>query len=399
MQVALTAPFDLRSGSEDTGAYSGRPLLDPEGPAVIAGSSIGRGGLPEPVAPRADTLFGPRGACLASVEGPLVVTDTGHHRVLIWQCLPVADHAPADWFIGQPDFFSEGRNAKSRPHGSTFNVPCGVAVENGVLVVADTWNHRILLWRSCPEDHNVPADLVLGQNDFATVEANRGGAPGPDTLNWCYGVALIDGRLIAADTGNRRVLVWNRLPDENGQAADLVLGQERFDVRDENAGRPSGNLGMRWPHAVCRLGRSLAVADAGSSRVMVWERCPGDSGTPCDYVLGQADTSGTDHNGGRYQPDETVLNMPYGVAALGEVLAVADTANSRLVGWRQDELRQGAAASYLTGQPDYRSKGDNRWRPPVRDSLCWPYSIRARGDMAAVADTGNNRVLIWRAAR
>jgi len=35
---------------------------------------------------------------------------------------------------------------------------------------------------------------------------------------------------------------------------------------------------------------------------------------------------------------------------------------------------------------------------PVRDSLCWPYNVATRGDTLVVADSGNNRVLLWEAA-
>jgi hypothetical protein len=67
------------------------------------------------------------------------------------------------------------------------------------------------------------------------------------------------------------------------------------------------------------------------------------------------------------------------------------------------DLAPGAAATRLTGQPDFAAKGDNRWRPATRNSLCWPYALTAQrtaaqGDLAVVADTGNNRILIWRAA-
>ena len=58
----------------------------------------------------------------------------------------------------------------------------------------------------------------------------------------------------------------------------------------------------------------------------------------------------------------------------------------------------GAHADRLTGQPDFAAKGDNRWGIAMRDSLCWPYGLSALGDTVAVADSGNNRVLIWDAA-
>jgi hypothetical protein len=31
----------------------------------------------------------------------------------------------------------------------------------------------------------------------------------------------------------------------------------------------------------------------------------------------------------------------------------------------------------------------------VRDSLCWPYGVAASGDTLAIADSGNSRVALW----
>jgi NHL repeat len=52
----------------------------------------------------------------------------------------------------------------------------------------------------------------------------------------------------------------------------------------------------------------------------------------------------------------------------------------------------------LAGQRDFTAKGDNRWALPARDSLCWPYSVAACEDTLVVADSGNNRVLVWETA-
>src|SRR5271169_1509101 len=102
------------------GAARRSGLLDPRGARVVLGGASA--GLVAPLAPAADTLFGPRGACLAGVNGPLVVCDTGHHRLLIWTQLPSADAAPADRVIGQPDPASEGRNARGAVGAATLNM-------------------------------------------------------------------------------------------------------------------------------------------------------------------------------------------------------------------------------------------------------------------------------------
>jgi NHL repeat len=375
------------------------PLLCPDGARVILGSIPDAGVPAVPVVPAADTLFGPRGVCLAGPGGPLFVADTGHHRVVIWRRCPGRDGEPADTVLGQADFVSEGRNRHGAPGAATLDVPTGIAFGAGVLAVADAWNHRVLLWHGLPRRAGQPADVVLGQADFAGHLANRGrAAPSVDTLNWCYGVTIADGRLIVADTGNRRVLVWDGLPEQNGAPADLVLGQADFASRDESAGAAPGAVGMRWPHAVLADEAALFVADAGANRVMVWRRFPRSDGAACDFALGQPDAAATDHNRGEWAPMAGSLNMPYGIARLGRRLVVADTANSRLLGFAFESLATGAPAIAVSGQRNFALRGDNRWREAARDSVNWPYGLACCDTFAAVADSGNDRVLLWETA-
>jgi hypothetical protein len=327
------------------------------------------------------------------------VCDTGHHRLLAWKQTPARDHVPADLVIGQPDFTREGRNGCGAAGAASLHVPTGVAAENDVLAVADAWNHRVLIWHGLPHRSNQPADVVLGQADFHSAHANRGGpSPTAATLNWCYGVAIHNGRLYVADTGNRRVLAWERIPSHCGVPADLVLGQRDFATRDEGAAEPMGAVGMRWPHAVACAGEMLVVADAGSSRVMVWSRPPQCNGAACDFVLGQPGPEHAGHNRGEYAASAASMNMPSGVATGPGQLIVTDTANSRLLGFDLDGLHMGGAATALAGQGAFAERGENRWRPAARDSLCWPYGVSVCGDTVVVADSGNNRVLLWATA-
>ena len=204
--------------------------------------------------------------------------------------------------------------------------------------------------------------------------------------------------MFVADTGNRRVLVWGNIPTEHGAPADLVMGQRDFTTRDENAGLAAGSMGMRWPHGIAIADGMILVADAGNNRVMAWRKLPDSNGAPCDFVIGQTDMAHVDHNRAAYYPSARALSMPYGLSVQGGRLVVADTANSRLVGFEIGVLAMSGSASRLVGQNDFASKGDNRWGPPVRDSLCWPYAVAACGDTLVIADSGNSRVLLWEAA-
>lgn len=392
MKVSLVPP-SFRPVKQEGTVLPGMPLLVPEGPRLVLGWKADD--LAEPLAPAATSLFGPRGACLHP-DGSLWIADTGHHRLLGWHKIPEADNAPADILIGQPAFDREGRNAKGAPGAATLNVPTGICAWRGGLAVADAWNHRVLIWNATPTRRNQPADIILGQSSADAVLANRG-ADHPDatTMHWPYGVAEIAGRLVVCDSGNRRVLVWDD-PRETGQPADLVLGQHGFESRDENAGGEVSALSMRWPHGAAWWGGRLTIADSGNNRVMVWNGFPTRHGAPCDTVLGQADATHCDHNMSSYYPSANAVNMPYAVAVAGQRLVVADTANSRLLGW--GDSATGCPASWLSCQPDFASKGDNRWGVVERDSLCWPYGLSARGDLLAIADSGNNRVLLWELA-
>lgn len=380
------------------------PLLGPQ-PLVVLGAPRVPPLVTAGVRPDRQSCFGPRGATLLAGAGPLWVCDTGHHRVLGWSRLPLHDEAPADWVIGQPGFEREGRNAGGSVTALTLNVPTGICrLGARGLAVADAWNHRVLLWREAPTRSNAPPDVVLGQADFASGDANRGRArPDAGTLFWPYGVACVDGRLFVADSENRRVLVWHELPERHGQPADLVLGQSHFEQRDENGGEAPNPASMRWPHGICFWRGHLCVSDAGNNRILVYRGVPARSGQAADFILGQADASRVDHNQSAYWPRHSTLNMPYGISAHGDWLLCADTANSRLLGFHAEDLATGAGARALTGQLNFQQKGDNRWQAPAADSLCWPYGLNAcptenGGARVAVADSGNNRVSVWELA-
>lgn len=334
--------------------------------------------------PTASQMYCPRGVYLD--EKVLVVSDSGNHRLLVWKLhngLPES-HSAADLVIGQPDFETEGPGL--------FHLPTGVTMVDGKLLVADAWHHRILGWNNLPEQGE-PPDFIVGQSSMAEIEPNRGQTVSADTLYWPYGLAYIDERLYVADTGNRRVLYWQGLP-LNGQPAEGVIGQPDFHSHEENRGA-IGPKSFRWAHAIAGDRRRILIADAGNHRILGFHGHPrGDQ--EAVFLLGQSDfTSWEEYP---YRPQSAqVLRFPYSLAMEGERLVVADTANNRVLLF--DSLPETGLcppASAVIGQPDFSANGENNWKEVNEGSLCWPYGVHTCGNILAIADSGNNRVMLWR---
>lgn len=350
------------------------------------------GGLALPAAtPTRSWLYSPRGVWIGGDR--VVAADTGNHRVLIWHGVPDRDGRPADVVLGQPDATTEGRAAGGRGPENGLHLPTGVLVHDGTLVVADAWHHRILVWDAVPESDDVAPDRVLGQDDPSSVEPNRGRECSAATLYWPFGIAVVGDRFWVADTGNRRVLGWNGGLPAADRPADVVLGQPDPHHREENRGAAVGPDGFRWPHALAGTDELLLVADAGDHRVLGWRPPPAADG-PADLLLGQPDPFTADewpygpHRGDRFR-------FPYAVDLDRGRLAVADTANNRVLLW--DEVpADGRGADAVLGQPTFAGNGENRWSRVEHDTLCWPYGLSLQGDLLAVADSGNNRIMVWR---
>ncbi len=359
------------------------------------------GGLALPAAmPTSRQVYAPRGVWLDDER--LIVADTGNHRVLIWHGPPAASHQPADVLLGQTDFTDDGAQAAGRGPESGMRLPTGVLVHEGRLVVADAWNHRILVWDEVPEHCGTAPDIVLGQPDTTSVEENRGQGCRPDGFYWPFGIAVVAGRFYVADTGNRRVLAWDGIP-EPGEPPVLVLGQPDGCQRDENRGE-IGAASFRWVHDVAGTADQLFVADAGNHRVLAWSPPPTADGDATS-VFGQSDFV----TGGEfpYQPQTAAaLRFPYAIAIDDQGaelrtprMAVADTANNRVLLWDDVPDASGRPADHVLGQPDFASNGENRWDLVATDTLCWPYGLCLHAGRLAIADSGNNRVMIWELGR
>lgn len=393
----LTVRLNSTGRAPLTGPTSDVDVSGGWSPSVWLGAPA-TGGLALPAAnPTMAWMYSPRAVFVG--DDVLVVADSGNHRVLIWHGIPTRDEQPADVVLGQPDGTTEGRATGGAARG--MNLPTGVLVHEGKLVVADAWHHRILVWNTVPTVSDTAPDLVLGQDDAGSVEPNRGRECSSSTLYWPFGIAVVGDRFWVADTGNRRVLGWDGGLPAADRPADVVVGQPDPHQREENRGGAVDAHSFRWPHAITGSDDLLLVADAGDHRVLGWAPHP-DKDCAADVLLGQPDfASATEWPYGPHTGDR--LRFPYAVAldanrpAVSDTatLAVSDTANNRILLW-DGVPTDGRAADHVLAQPTFAANGENRWSAVAHDTLCWPYGLSLRGDLLAVADSGNNRVVLWR---
>jgi uncharacterized protein (TIGR03437 family) len=116
-------------------------------------------------------LFNPTGVALdTSVTPPRIyVADTGNNRILAWKdAVGFTNGKPADLVIGQLDFFSTGAKGPGSALSTGFSAPTGLAVDQGDLYVADSGNNRILRFRKpfATPPDQLVPDLCIGQPSF-----------------------------------------------------------------------------------------------------------------------------------------------------------------------------------------------------------------------------------------
>lgn len=356
----------------------------PEAPALTPNSRVFRGGAACP-------LLAPRGVW--AVGGKLLVADTGQNRVFLWNNVPDTELAEPDLVLGQTGTAETGRNAGGAVSARTLHYPSGLWSDGQRLLVADAWNHRVLIWHTYPTRPGQAADVVLGQPDFLSNQPNvRGIGAGPTerSLNWPYGVTSDGQRLWIADTGNRRILYYDTLPTDTYAPATAVIGQATFTERDYEPQHPI------WPYSV-RLGTKgqLVVADTQYYRTLLWQDWRTATHHCADVVLGQPDFAGNGQNQYGLMPARHTQNWTYDAHFCGDGLLVADTGNSRLLWFATVPTTHNALPDNLIGHARFTIGSENAdTRFGTDKQLYWPFSICVETNKLFIADTGNHRLVI-----
>lgn len=335
----------------------------------------------------------PRGLAFDS-KNNLYVADFLNARVLGFQA-PVTSTSTAAMVFGQSKFTT--RTVPAVPTASSLAGPTGLALDaSGALYVAVPGDNRVLVFPPGAAS-GAPATRVIGQPDFSTNTINTGAFPQASATSLASVVGLAvdsQGDLLAADTGNNRVLFFAA----KATTATGVLGQTGFTGNGPNQIKP-GSLNSAYKIAIDYSAAPFAlyVSDTNNNRVLIWKDAAHfHTGDPADLVIGQPSllTALPNIDGGaKLTPSATDLFAPRGIAvASNGDLFVADSGNNRVLHYPRPVNQSGRITpDAVLGQPDFTSSSTET---ASASSLIAPggLAIGPNGDLF-VADTGNNRVL------
>jgi uncharacterized protein (TIGR03437 family) len=332
----------------------------------------------------------------------------------------------ANVVLGQPDFVTTTVNLTATQND--LREPTAVASDGVHVVVADTDHNRVLIWNTIPGYNNAPADVVIGQPDFVSVGL-PGNQPNAKSMRGPQGVWIQNGKLYVADTQNNRVLVYNHIPATNGVAADVVVGAPNFttfvepDISQQTTTATASNL--LNPVSVTSDGVRLYVTDLGYNRVLIWNTIPATNGAPANIEIGQPDmvssvsnnaytgtaassstdttdkevpvlctvSNGTDLDGNPTYPNgcTSTLSFPRFALAGGGRLFVADGGNDRVLVFNNIPTANAAAADEILGQIG----GEVDQATNATDSLETPLSLAWDGTNLYVSDSYNDRIVVF----
>ncbi len=215
----------------------------------------------------ATNLVGPTAVAYNSVTDKLYVTDYSANRLVVYNLASIGSGLTAENVLGQCDFTSSSTNItlSGSCTGSGMNTPYGVTVDstNSRLIVADSGNNRVLIY-SLTSIANGAAATILGQASSSTNSVGTTAS----TMSLPRGVAWnqADQLLYVAEVTNNRVLIFDLSGGvSNFASAFAVLGQDSFTTA---TALPSQN-GINGPTHIYfdSVNRRLYVVQTNSHRV------------------------------------------------------------------------------------------------------------------------------------
>lgn len=248
----------------------------------------------------------------------------------------------------------------------------------------------VAAFAACHNNSNTPcpnlsqASAVLGQTDFVTSTSTP---VGPSTMASPQSVGYdpVNGVIYVADTYNNRVLgftgftVGAALP-ANGAKASFVLGQPCFEeTQNTGATNTAGPVttipstcssdsaatttayGLYQPTKVWvdPTSDKMVITDSGNNRVLIFDAPPTSASTAPTVIVGQTSITANSANQGSGSVSAVTLSAPSSAIITNGQLAVADKGNNRVLIWSTIPTADGTvSATDELGQLAYTSSGD-----------------------------------------
>ena len=282
--------------------------------------------------------------CAISSKGMLAVAEQATGCVKIWFKIPTTNGSHADVVVGNPSFSSTSSAFTQSSIGGNCN---GVAwsPDGNKLIASDFFGDRVLIWNSIPAVNGQPADVVVGQVNFTD---NMPGTTASSLYQPTGVMVSPEGKLFVADRYNNRVLIWNSIPATNGTPANVVIGQPDF--ISSTGGYLANQMYRPWGMSCSPDGRLLIACD-GANHVLVYDSVPVANGESATVVIGHPDfgisSSGT---------TDSTMYFPIGVSvSVDGTVAIAEYGNNRVLLFDSIPAENGAHASVVLGQSNFTS--------------------------------------------
>jgi len=166
-----------------------------------------------------------------------------------------------------------------------------------------------------------------------------------------------------------------------------VVGQSSFTAYNPNRGGSAGADTLSQPLGnVATDGSMLFVADTSNSRVLGYSQVPVDPGADADLVFGQANLQSS---GAATARDR--MAFPGSVFIGGGYMVVADSGNNRVLIWNGVPTSSGTPPDVVVGQDSF----DSSLASTTASRLAYPVAAIVANGRLVVADQNNNRVLVW----
>jgi len=248
----------------------------------------------------------------------LIVANTGHGSVLIWNTFPTENYQEADIMLTANGMFGTPRaigsngnylvigdhNAKVNNEGGNFfwnsfptddqpydffmsdpgdpyqHVMWGLQfTEDGKFI---TLGSNLYIWNSFPTDGNDKPDLTVGSNEFGSHSYRFVGGDGS-------GIALANNRMYVSMSNGNKVVVYNSLPTREDQIPDFAIGSPDVDTNTLEL-----NYLITNPIPASN-GESLFVTSDFEGRMYVWKHLPDESSAKPDIIYSRLDCSPWDN--------------------------------------------------------------------------------------------------------